>query len=200
MKLNIYERITWGRMNATFNRLPFRGRLLFFVGGCLVGGGGFAGYALSENREEATRPPEADSQSIGIMQPPLPLLSESVKRWVPGKWWWPFPHWVDAVAEMLPHSAVLLLGRPDSEKGKTSRVLRPISGGGGIATAIPLRGAAIKGEEDKANSKSNSFVIEVDTPEGDREFIKYGSAQDYTQWLRELKVAARLSNDLGGKV
>ena len=36
----------------------------------------------------------------------------------------------DAVAEMLPHSGVLLLRRSDTKTDKTSRLLRPISGGG----------------------------------------------------------------------
>ena len=196
-------------MHAAFNRLPFRGRLLFFVGGCFVGGGGFAGYSLHQNREVATRPPgnSEASQSVATMQPPLSLVSERVKRWVSGRWWWPIPHWADTAAEMLPRSGVLLLDRSKSENEKP---LQPISGSSGVATVVSLCGAEIKPRTDrkkpkqkghgaKNSSKSDELVIEIDTPNGNKEFIKFESAQEYKQWMRELKASARSSSNSGAK-
>ena len=198
MDPNFFERLTWGRMNAAFNKLPFRGRLLFFAGGVFVGSGGFAGLALHGNREDATRPPAASDAERSLVVSQLPVLSGSVQRWVGGRLW---SSWGEAVAEMLPHSGVLLLGASVANASDTApttaRDSQPISGGGATALAIPLRGSVVKAchkqSADSGELDKDSLVIELDTAAGEQEFLKCRTAQEYSHWLRELQAASRVS-------
>ncbi|KAL7530660.1 hypothetical protein ACHAWF_003465 [Thalassiosira exigua] len=183
MKPTWGERLTWAAMNEHFNRLPFRGRLLFFLGGAFVGGGGLAGASLYLRSEEAARPPDDDDRLLRplSLRPDLLSLSGAGKRWTGwgSSWKWPLPHWSPVVLELL--EGILLVSPMEKTKRSAgTSATGAVRSNGRRSVAIPLDGTGF-------TEDSSTCRIKIETESGDVEHLQLNSEADLDEWSDALK-------------
>lgn len=130
------------------NKLPFRGRGLFFLGGAFVGGGGgLAGYSLRQRSLDASRPPLGqqgnDNNNNGSAVTTAPMFGTG-KQWT---WWF---GWRPVELKIVDSVGVLLIDPTPRRHDEAGTCVRS---NGRKATAFPLTGTKVTINTDEKQIK-----------------------------------------------
>ena len=175
------------------SKLPFRGRLLFFATGAVIGAGGLTSAALYLNRLEASvilqqgSGKQDDDDDLGNAGT---VCCGAVQRWV----WLPWPHWQLSDAEL---NRTLLLLRPQTGSGSRSATAAALVEAGHCCTAVPMKGATVVstgggGGGTGTDDASGEGQLSIHTVAGDVEHLRnFQSGDGARHWQLSLEHAAK---------